>query len=98
MKIVIESKDKPLVKKAKVGDVYSVRGGIGGMLGHMQIILGMTKQQNALVMTVDSHGELMGCDVYSENYMSNKSPIGFCEGLDELQLTIKPMLVTQLMR
>lgn len=80
----------------KVGNVYPVRGGRSASLGYMQIILAITESEKcscgmALMLIVDREGKPKNCDAYSARYFEDKMPIGFCDGLEDIDLTIRSL-------
>jgi len=99
MKINIQT-DEPLVGLAEdlVGNVYQVRGGKGARLGHLHIIVahysygeGFCAQSGHVTLTVDREGNIVGGNSYASHYFLDKAPIAKCEGIEEIQLTVRSL-------
>lgn len=71
-----------------VGNVYPVRGGIGARKGHMQVVLALT-DTGCVMVTIDKEGNAIGASCYGRHYIAEKTPIAFCDGLEELSFNIR---------
>jgi len=83
--------------ECRVGNVYSVRGGRGLRYGHMNIVMHITEPDDrfngsmALCLTVNKDGRPVGTTSYGAHYFDDKMPIAFCEGIEDVDLTIKSL-------
>ena len=81
-----------------VGNVYPVRGGSGARNGHMHIIIaaydkvvGCCRYNGYTTITVDRDGDIVGGNNYAMHYFDSKVPMARCEGLDQIQLTVRSL-------
>lgn len=99
MKVHIEGALDPINNEPVVGNVYPHRGGRGGGKGWMHVIIAITKPKckydlsgpKVLMMTVDKDGDPQAVTSYGLHYVQDLTPIAFVEGLDELQLNMRPL-------
>lgn len=83
--------------EVRVGNVYNVRGGRGLRYGHMMIVIAIVDPQDrydgrsVLLLTVTKEGKPVGVTQYALHYLEDKCPIAFCEGIDQIQLTIRSL-------
>lgn len=81
----------------RVGNVYHVRGGRGLRYGHMYIVFAVTEPTDeyrgrmALCLTVNKDGKPVGTTSYGAHYFEDKQPIAFCDGCEDITLTIRSL-------
>jgi len=80
----------------RIGNVYAIKGGRGLRYGHMMILLAITEPleyrgQTALLLVVDKNGGPVGVTSYGLNYITEQTPIAFCDGVEETQWTIRSL-------
>lgn len=72
-----------------VGDVFPARGGVGGGSGHMYVVTHIRSVNDVCIcLTIDPSGEVVGCTKYGYHYLAGIRPIGFVDGLTDLQFTV----------
>lgn len=97
MNVVIETDNFIPEQDVRVGNVYHVRGGRGLRDGHMNIVLAITEPcdrfsgRMALCLTVDKFGKPRGVTSYGVHYFEDKQPIAFCEGCEDINLSVRSL-------
>lgn len=71
-----------------IGNVYPLRGGSGARKGYMQLVISLT-ETGCVMLTIDREGQVVGASCYRRNYIAEKTPIAFCDGLEELSFTVR---------
>jgi hypothetical protein len=78
----------------RVGNVYPVKGGRGLKNGHLQILLAITDPReyvgaSGLLLVITKDGKPVGVNSYGMHYIEDLCPVAFCEGIEDLDLTIR---------
>jgi hypothetical protein len=81
----------PCPSETRVGNVYHVKGGYGTRAGHMMVLMAITKNDTALLMVIDKHGEPVSITNYGVHALDERMPIAFCEGIDSLSFRIRSL-------
>lgn len=71
-----------------VGNVYSIRGGSGARLGHMQVLIAITKANDGLFIVINSDGDLIGVNKYGMHVVNDWAPVAFVNGIADLELVM----------
>lgn len=81
-----------------VGNVYQVRGGRGAKYGHMHVIVAHHEHDPCscsgpgfTTLTVNRDGEIVGGNAYAQHYFRDKLPIARCDGIEDIQLTVRSL-------
>ena len=90
MKFVIDTVT-PCPGETRVGNVYHVKGGSGSRYGHMMVLMAINPAGSCLMMVIDKHGEPTGVTSYGRNYLDDRMPIAFCDGLDDLEFSVRSL-------
>ena len=97
MRVHVETDTPVSEEPVKPGNVYHVRGGRGLRDGHMNIVLAVTEPTDryngrmALCLTVTRDGKPVGTTSYGVHYFEDKMPIAFCDGLEDIDLTVRSL-------
>lgn len=80
-----------------VGMVYPCAGGRGAKYGRLMILLAVREPdypyegRTALMLIVRKDGTPYGVTQYGIHYLEDRVPIGFVEGLDSIDLSMRPL-------
>jgi len=88
MRFNITGQLKEITQEPVVGNVYSVRGGAGARLGHMQVVVSLT-DTGCVMLTVDKEGNVVGASCYGKHYIQEKVPMAYCDGIENLSFDIR---------
>lgn len=88
MKFNITEQFREVMQEPVVGNVYNVRGGSGARKGHMQIIISLT-ETGCVLVTIDKEGQVVGANCYGKHYFAEKTPMAFCDGIEELLFNVR---------
>lgn len=97
MQIHIETNNFIPEDKPRVGNVYHIRGGRGLRYGYMNILLAITEPTDeyrgymALCLTINKEGQPVGITQYGIHYFEDKQPIAFCDGCEDINLSIRSL-------
>ena len=88
MRFNFTDKIRQVIQEPTVGNVYNVRGGSGAKHGHMQVVVSLT-ETGCVMLTIDKDGCVIGASCYGRHYIQEKTPIAFCDGIEELSFNIR---------
>lgn len=96
MKINVEGGTLPPSYAPRVGNVYPARGGRAGNRNHLYVVLAITEPSGmfgptCLCLTVTREGNPVGVTQYGAHYLENLEPVAFVDGLEDLDLTMRPL-------
>lgn len=97
MQISVEELNEQRGAQTRIGNVYSIKGGRGLRYGHMMVLLAITEPKDrydssmALMLVIDKEGNPRGVTSYNIHYIEEQMPIAFCEGVEEIRLTVKSL-------
>jgi hypothetical protein len=97
MKIDIQTGNIGPWERARVGNVYPIKGGRGLRDGHMQVLIAITEPTErwqgpaALLLVIDKEGNPRGVNSYGLHAIEDLQPIAFVDGLDQLTLTMRSL-------
>jgi len=91
MKFHIETGYDGNNREVRIGNVYRARGGRALKNGQLNILIAITRNQTALMISVDQDGEPVGVTYYGLHYLEDLCPCAFCEGLDGLNFVIRDL-------
>jgi len=102
MRIHIETETQGSLVEPKVGNVYPRRGGRSMKNGEMMILMHITDPskiycdkhayppgRSCLMLIIDRNGQPCGVDSYAYHYLEDKCPVAFCEGIEDIDLTLR---------
>ena len=81
----------PTFSQPVVGNVYACGGGYGRKMGHVMVLIAITKNCTALLLVIDKDGEPVGVTSYGLHAIEERAPIAFVRGLEELSLMMEPL-------
>ena len=96
MRIQVTTNEFKHGEETRVGNVYMVKGGRGLRYGHMMILFAITARGDyrdpmALMLIINKEGEPVGVTQYAMHYIEDQMPVAFCEGINEIDLTIRSL-------
>ena len=94
MKFTVQVPELRGAAPVRIGNVYPCRGGRPASLGYMHILIAIAGErfpqgQTGLFLTVNRDGEPVGVTQYGMHVVTDWTPVGFVDGLDDLELTIR---------
>lgn len=90
MRFTIADSIADVTREPVVGNVYPIRGGSGARKGHIQVIVALT-DTGCVMLTVDKDGNVVAASCYGRHYIQEKTPIAFCDGIEELSFNIRSL-------
>lgn len=86
MKVSIET--NIVFQNGCVGNAYPIRGGSGARLGHMQVLIAITKSNDGLFIVINNEGDLIGVSKYGMHVVNDWAPVAFVNGIADLELVM----------
>lgn len=102
MKVHIDLDTQTKCCEPRIGNVYARRGGRAARRGEMAVIIAITEPEKindkcsfdtemAVVIFIDTKGNIVGADAHSLSYYRDKCPIAFAEGFQDIDINISSL-------